>query len=98
MLPGVWGSEHWQKPNLELEDLPTRFGPITVNCQTLGKIIQLTYRSAYRICPSKVRLRLGGRYRVVAADCDWIENESYVDLEPNFSYLRLERDRFESLS
>ncbi len=68
LLPGIFYSRFWDKPQIDLANLPTYFGTISLKIRSIGSIIQLNFYPDFHHEPQKIILNLAQKYRVVFAD------------------------------
>ncbi len=98
LLPGILNSFYWHYPNIELKNVPTTFGEISLRCRSVGQIIQINYHANYRIRPQQIRLLLNQNDRLLFSDSVIKQAEKYIDLGPDFKITRLRRGTILSMS
>jgi len=91
LLPGVFTSRMWERPNITVQQLPTRFGKVSICCQTVGINTRITIEAAFRRYPSRILLRLNPAYQVVYWDGPGVITGSFLEMEPDVRVIRLKK-------
>lgn len=92
ILPGIFTSVFWSRPNLEIKNLPTRYGPLSLSCRTLGGVTQIDLRPyfhSFRSAPAKLRLRFPATFRLLYADAPVHRHENALETAPECRKLRI---------
>jgi hypothetical protein len=98
LLPGVFHNRFWEPLQLKLNRMPTYFGEINLNCQTIGNVIQIDYQPFYRTRPQKICFNINKNYKLLYTDSDVSYHNSLLEISPDFQILRLKRVKSERLS
>lgn len=93
LLPGIITSKLWNELNIELKNLPTAFGDISLQCRNIGKIVQLEFKASFRRKPRCIRLILNQRDRLLYSDSVVMREGEYVKLDSGFKIVRFSRFR-----
>ncbi len=91
LLPGTLNYDFWSQGALEIDNLPTHFGNISLKYQTIGNLIQLDYLPVYHHRPAKIRITLPENLKPVYSDAKCEIRDMTMELEPDFRSLRLKR-------
>jgi hypothetical protein len=89
LLPGLFISRFWQAPNLEFTGWHTYFGTVSLRVQTIGGIIQINFKPAFRRRPEKILLTFGEEYRLLYTDTKIQWSGKTLILDPDFQVLRV---------
>jgi hypothetical protein len=91
ILPGVFNCSFWEEPQLEIDQMSSKFGKISLSCKTIGAITQITLNAQYRQKPVKVRLRLNVSYQLSFADVDVSYDGRMLEADPDVQIIRLKK-------
>ena len=91
LLPGIFSSQFWEMPQLELENLVTYFGPLSVKVHTIGKITQINFEPHFRVMPQKIILAIGDDFHLVFSDAQVQIDGRNLILSPEIRTIRLNK-------
>lgn len=91
LLPGIFSSRMWEHPNIIVEHMPTRFGIVSVSCQTVGVNTRIIFKPTYTRRPSRILLRLNPAYQVVYWDSPGVQTGNLLELKPEIQLIRLKK-------
>ncbi len=91
LLPGIFISKLWSDLNIELNNMPTTFGEISLKCRNIGKIVQIEFDACFRKKPQQIMLILNGDDRVLYSNTDIMRDGEHALLDPDFKIVRFRR-------
>ncbi len=93
LLPGIFCSDFWSCPCIELHDFPTVFGRISLKTRTVGDTTQINLESNFLQTPQKIIFIINQKYRVVFADTLININGGVITADPDLRMIRFRRCR-----
>lgn len=91
ILPGVFNCGFWSRPHIKIDRVATGFGKISLLCQTIGPVTQITLHADYRQKPSKIRFKLNPLYQVCYADTDIHYRGRILEAEADLQIIRFKK-------
>lgn len=91
LLPGLFDSSFWERPQLKINRLNTYFGEISYNCHNIGDRILIEFWPQYRVKPAKIHINLHPGLRPVYADGRLKHLGRLLEIDPDFHILHLKK-------
>lgn len=91
ILPGFLNREFGENPNIEINNLNTGFGKLSLRCQTIGNLVQLEMNPFFHCNPKKIYFKIGTGYTPVFSNTGMVNHNGILESDSSIRLIRLKK-------